>query len=282
MNLLKFELLKLGRSKAFLFINSIPIITLIIALVSFLWRVDQDLLEQNTFFYKMDSYVIANPFYNYQSRFFGLLYMMILPIYIASAFSYSSYLDIKNNAYRLYANASINNLKTHFIKFISVFIFFVAAMTISYILLAVSTVGLPYVKADLVYTNYQSYVVYSGVLMLKTIVLAIPTLILHYWISLKLNSPTINVVLSLVILLITFMVFNQTPYFYFIKGFSDSLTLFKLDIIDVQPLNWKSVLFAFDYELSVSVFVVAFLILLCTDLYSNWWNKLLKNRKYIQ
>lgn len=282
MNLLAFEIQKLRRSRAFIFINSIPLVTLLITYISFLSHVDQGDLEQNFFHYKMESYVVDNPFYVYQARYFGMMFFIVLPIYIAALFSFSSYLDLKNSAFRLYANLNRQPFKIHLIKFASVFLFFVTAMVASYLLLMITTLTLPDLKKDLIYDGFDNYLSYSGLLLMKITFLAIPTFLLHYWISLKMTSPTVNILVALVLLLITFGVYNNTPYFIFIKGYSDSATYFLLDIVDIEEINWRAMLFSFKYNFSGGVFIAITIGFIISDLCFNWWNRVFKNRKYIQ
>lgn len=282
MKLVTFEILKLRRSRAFLFINLIPLITLLISYLAFLWHVDQGDLQQNLFHYEMQSYVIDNPFYVYQSRYFGMLFFIVLPIYIAALFSFSSYLDIKNSAFRLYANLNTTPIRIHIGKFLSVFCFFVLALVITYFLLVISTLTLPFLKKNLAYDGYDNYLIYSGLLLAKIILLAIPTLLLHYWISLKMKSPTVNILIALVLLIVTFGVYNNTPYFVFIKGYSDSLTFFQLDIVNIKEIDWHALFFSFKYNSSGGLFIIASITILMSDLLFNWWNRFFKNRKYIQ
>lgn len=281
MKLLAFEILKLKKSKVFLLINTLPILAIVITLLSFIFQMDQSNLEQNFFFFQTKSYVINNPFYVYQSRCFGMIFFIVFPLYIAALFSYSRFLDKKNNAFRLDASLRLSHYKLHFNKFLAIILFFGGFSILSYILLAATTYLLPLLNTRLIYSNFDTYIIYSGILYLKIIILSCPTLLFHYWLSLKLINPTINILIALLLVLITFGLYNETPYFLFIKGYSDSLLHFKLDILHLEKIDWKNLLFRVRYDLSGSLVLLTMICFIFIDLITNWWNKKIYHKRII-
>ena len=227
----KFEMTKLLKSPVFLSVLALPVFYFMVILVQFKWNFDQSDLSHKHFIYEGASYSNSNPYYHFSAHMISGFYLLIIPIQSILGYGLNTQLDYKDNGRMLIRSLKFSQWKRRACSFTVSSLLIMLSWVIPLILLVICLNYLPDILSQLEFGQTYSPWKQISYHFLSCMMISIPMLLLHFWISRVFRKISTGIVIVVLLLLVTYSVYNATPYYLISKWMADGLYAIQYGLI---------------------------------------------------
>ncbi len=227
----KFEMTKLLKSPVFLAVLALPLFYFIVILVQFKWNFEQTDLGNKHFIFEGASYANSNPYYHFSAHMISGFYLLIIPIQSILVYGLNTQLDYKNNGRMLIRSLKFSQWKRRACGFTVSSLLIMLSWVITLYLLIICLKYLPDILSQLKFGQAHNPWKQISYHFLSCIMISLPMLVLHYWISRVFQKISTGIVIVVLLLLVTYSVYNATPYYLISKWMAEGLYAIQYGLI---------------------------------------------------
>ncbi len=227
----KFEMTKLIKSTGFLAVLALPVFYFIVILFQFKWNFEQFDLSNKHFIYEGISYTNSNPYYHFSAHMISGFYLLIIPIQSILGYGLNTQLDYKDNGRMLIRSLKFSRWKSRACSFTVSSLLIMLSWLITLFILLICLKYLPDILSQLKFVqayNPWKLICYH---FLSCMIISLPMLVLHYWISRVFRKISTGIVMVVLLLLATYSVYNATPYYLISKWMAEGLYAIQYGLI---------------------------------------------------